>query len=83
MIKHVLAAVMLVTALAGAASAAESKSGEIKSIDAKKMHLTLTTGDEFQLPKAFDVKTIKVGEKVMVTYDKKGNAMVATDIKAM
>ena len=84
MTKHIVSAAVLIAMLSGtAAYAAQSKSGEIKSIDAKKLQVVLVTGEQFQLPKTFDLKTIKAGEKVTVTYDTKNGKMVASDVKAM
>jgi Cu/Ag efflux protein CusF len=54
----------------------------IKTIDAKANSITLADGKSFVLPAKFDLKTIKVGEKVLVTYDMKDKLMVASAVTA-
>jgi Cu/Ag efflux protein CusF len=54
----------------------------IKTIDAKANSITLADGKSFALPAKFDLKTIKVGEKVLVTYDMKDKLMVASAVTA-
>jgi Protein of unknown function (DUF1344) len=71
---------MLVSSAAFAASMSDA--GAIKAIDAKANTITLADGKVFILPAKFDLKTIKVGEKVTVTYDMKGKDMIATLVKA-
>jgi Cu/Ag efflux protein CusF len=71
---------MLVSSAAFAASMTDA--GAIKSIDAKANSITLADGKVFVLPAKFDLKTIKVGEKVTVTYDIKDKAMVASAVTA-
>jgi Cu/Ag efflux protein CusF len=71
---------MLVSSAAFAAPMTDA--GAIKAIDAKANTITLADGKAFVLPAKFDLKTIKVGEKVTVTYDMKGKDMVATVVKA-
>ena len=69
--------------LAGSAfAAALSMSGVIKTIDKAKNDVVLQTGETFVLPAKFDLKTIKVGEKVKITYEKQGTTMVASDVAA-
>lgn len=63
-------------------AAALTDTAAIKSIDAKANSITLADGKSFVLPAKFDVKTIKVGEKVVVTYDLKDKLMVASAVVA-
>jgi Cu/Ag efflux protein CusF len=72
---------MLVSSAAFAAAALTDKAA-IKSIDAKTNSITLDDGKSFTLPAKFDLKTIRVGEKVMVTYDMKDKLMVASAVTA-
>jgi hypothetical protein len=75
--------VLVGTILAGSAfAAALSMSGVIQTIDTAKNDIVLQSGDTFTLPAKFDVKKIKVGEKVKVSYIKQGDSMVATKIAA-
>ena len=69
--------------LAGNAFAAtQSKSGEIKTLDATKHELVLTTGDTFELGKTVKADKLKAGEKVTITYDMKDGKMIASKIHA-
>jgi hypothetical protein len=82
-IKRIIPAVLVGAMLAGPAfAAALSMTGVIKTIDAAKKDVVLQTGETFVLPAKFDLKTLKVGEKVKITYRKEGNNMVATDVAA-
>ena len=82
-IKRTIPAVLVGTMLAGSAfAAALSMSGVIRTIDKAKNDVVLQTGETFVLPAKFDLKTIKVGEKVKITYEKQGTKMVASDIAA-
>lgn len=78
----VLVAVVAASGAFAATSAATTADGVIKSIDAKAMSITLADGTVYMLPKGFKVDTVKVGEKVAVTFDKKGKANDATEVKA-
>jgi Cu/Ag efflux protein CusF len=80
-IPALIAASLLASTAALAAS--QSASGEIKSIDAKQATITLKTGETFQLPKSFDVKSLKAGENVSVTYDNKNGKMMASAVKPL
>jgi Cu/Ag efflux protein CusF len=71
---------MLISAAAFAAPL--TAAGAIKSIDAKGNFITLADGKVYSLPKGFDLKTLKTGEKVSITYDLKDKLMVATAVKA-
>jgi Cu/Ag efflux protein CusF len=83
-IKRVIPAVLVATVLTGSAfaAAALSMSGVVKTIDTAKHDIVLQSGETFALPSTFDVKKVKVGEKVKVTYEKSGNRMVATNVVA-
>jgi Cu/Ag efflux protein CusF len=71
---------MLISAAAFAAPL--TANGAIKSIDSKGNFVTLADGKVYQLPKGFDIKTLKTGEKVSITYDMKDKLMVASALKA-
>jgi hypothetical protein len=82
-IKRIIPVVLVGAMLAGPAfAAALSMSGVIKTIDTAKNDVVLQTGETFVLPAKFDLKTIKVGEKVKITYEKQGTKMVASDVAA-
>ena len=71
---------LLVSSSAFAAGMTDT--GAIKSFDAKANSITLADGKFFVLPAKFDLKTIKIGEKVLVTYDMKDKLMVASAVTA-
>jgi len=83
-LKRKLAAVLVSTMLTGSAlaAAAQTATGVIKTIDPAKNDIVLDTGATYMLPAKFDLKKIKVGEKVTVTYTTKGNDMVASKVVA-
>ena len=83
MVKRIIPAVLLTSMIAGTALAATlSASGVIKSIDTAKNDIVLNTGETFMLPAKFDMRSIKVGEKVSINYQKRGGQMVATTVAA-
>jgi hypothetical protein len=77
---------VLVLGLAGASAmafaATETKSGDIKSLDAKKHELILSSGETFEVPTTVKLNTFKVGEKVTIAYQLKNGKMEATKIEA-
>jgi len=81
-LKRSLAAVLISAMFAGTAlaAAAQTATGVIKTIDPDKKDIVLDTGGTYMLPAKFDVKKIKVGEKVKVTYTTKGDDMVASKV---
>lgn len=68
---------------AAAFAAVTDTSGTIKAIDAKAMTVTLADGTFYHLPAGFKLADLKVGEKVVVSWDAKGALKEATGIKAM
>ena len=79
----ILAASISTMIISSAAFAASMDvKGVIKTIDAKSNSITLADGKDYVLPAKFDIKTLKTGEKVSITYDVKDNKMVATAVKA-
>jgi hypothetical protein len=72
-----VAAVILSTA---AFAAVQTKTGEIKSTDAAKHELVLSSGETFELGSTIKIDKLKAGEKVTVTYDMKDGKMVASKV---
>lgn len=66
--------------LSGAVSAA-TLSSEIKSIDTKLQTLTLTDGKVYQLAKGVSANTLKIGDKISISYDQTGTKLVVTKIE--
>jgi hypothetical protein len=77
-----VAAVAFVAASTLAFAASQSDTGAIRTIDAKAPSITLDDGKTFKLAKSFKVGSLKVGEKVVVTYSTKGSDMLASKVVA-
>ena len=63
-------------------AASTDTTGMIKTIDAKAMTGVLEDGTTYHLPAGYDLKTFKVGEKVVVSWEMKGTLKEATALKA-
>lgn len=63
-------------------AAATDTSGTIKSIDEKAMTITLEDGTSYHLPAGFKLADLKVGEKVVVSWEAKGDLKEASGVKA-
>jgi hypothetical protein len=75
-----LAVAALIVSSAGAfAAGGMTATGAIKAITAKSV--TLADGAKYELPKKFDISTLKKGEKVDIEYMKSGKMLEATSIK--
>lgn len=74
-----VAAALLATSI-GAYAASSPDTGVIKAIDAKAMTMTLADGVAYKLPANFKVASLKVGEKVTVTWKMNGTAYDAETV---
>lgn len=79
----ILPLIVIATLGASGAFAATVTDGTIKSIDAKTMAITLADGSSYMLPQGFKLNTLKVGEKVAVTWDLKGKVNEASAVKVV
>lgn len=80
LIPAVLAATL---AFGGAVYAAASDAtGAIKAIDTKALTVTLEDGTVYTFPASVKLDGFKVGEKVTITWDMKGEAHEGSAIKA-
>jgi Cu/Ag efflux protein CusF len=71
-----------VTAMASSALAASmTKTGDIRSTDAAKHELTLSSGETFTVDSHVKLGSFKTGDKVAVTYDTKDGKMLASKVK--
>lgn len=70
-------AAALLAASSIAALAADA-TGAIKSVDAAANTVTLEDGTIYVLPAGFDAASIKVGDKVTITFDEADGKMTAT-----
>jgi Cu/Ag efflux protein CusF len=77
--KRLIIAATSLTLIAGAAFAA-SDSGTIKHIDPSGDAITLDDGKTFTLAEGTEAESLKIGQKVTVTYDTKAGKMVASKI---
>jgi maltose-binding protein MalE len=79
----ILVASLGVSSMAMAATAsATTTEGTIKALDAKAMTLTLNDGSVYGLAKTIKVASLKVGEKVKVTWSKIGKIDEASAVVA-
>jgi Cu/Ag efflux protein CusF len=81
--KSLILATSLGTLIISSAAFAASMgaTGPIKSIDANTNSVTLTDGKQCVLPVGFDIKTLKTGEKVSITYELKDKKTMASTAK--
>ena len=81
--KFVLATALIAgTVMSTSAFAAtQTKVGEVKSIDTVKSEVVLSGGETFEAAKTIKLETLKIGEKVKITYDMKDGKMMASHIK--
>jgi Cu/Ag efflux protein CusF len=77
----ILVASLGVSSMAMAATAAPSTTeGTIKALDAKAMTLTLNDGSVYDLAKSIKMASLKVGEKVKITWTKVGKVDEASAV---
>jgi hypothetical protein len=72
---------MILVVASSTGAFAKAVSGAIKSIDKKHDSITLSDGKTFTLPEGIEAETLKVGEKVMVTYSAKAGKLTASSIR--
>lgn len=79
--KTILSAALIAAVSASAAMAAAlTKTGEVKSTDAAKHELVLSTGDSFVVGGKVNLANVKAGEKVTVTYETKDGKNEASKV---
>lgn len=79
--KSVIAAAMILAIASATSAYAKATTGTIASIDKKGDSITLTDGKTFSLPEGIEAETLKVGEKVTVTYSAKAGKLAASSIQ--
>jgi Cu/Ag efflux protein CusF len=77
--KRLIIAAAALTLMTGAAFAA-TDTGTIKQIDPKSDAITLDDGMTFTLAEGTEAESLKIGQKVSVTYAVKAGKMVASKI---
>lgn len=63
------------------AAAAQSSTGAIKAYNSKAHSITLADGTTYMLPANYTAPKLKVGERVQVSWEMKGNMHDATSVK--
>lgn len=61
-------------------AAPQTKTGEIKSTDAAKHVLVLSSGETFDVSKTIKIDRFKAGDKVTVTYATKDGKLIASKV---
>jgi len=79
--KSAIAAAMIFAVVSSTGAFANAATGTIASIDKKGDSITLSDGKTFVLPEGIEAETLKVGEKVVVTYSTKAGKLAASSIQ--
>ena len=74
----------VILAMASATGAyAKEATGMIASVDKKGDSFTLGDGKTFALPENIEVETLKVGDKVSVTYSAKAGKLLVSSVQTV
>jgi hypothetical protein len=76
-----LAAITAALLLTGEAALAANVSGTVTRIDARSDAITLDNGEVFTLPEDIEVESLKVGEKIEITYSGKPHHLRASQVR--
>ena len=79
--KSVITAAMVIAIASAGVAYAKTTTGTIASIDKKGDSITLSDGKTFSLPEGIEAETLKVGEKVTITYSTKAGKLAASSIQ--
>jgi len=74
-----VAAILAIASASGAY--AKSITGTVASVDKKGDSITLSDGKTFVLSEGVEAETLKVGEKVTVTYSTKSGKLEASAVR--
>jgi hypothetical protein len=78
--KSVIATALILAAASSTGAFAKAATGTVASIDKNGDSITLSDGKTFTLPEGIEAETLKVGEKVVVTYSTKVGKLAASSI---
>jgi hypothetical protein len=78
--RSIIAATMMLAMASSTTAFAKAGTGTIASIDKKGDSITLSDGKTFTLPEGIEAETLKVGERVVVTYTTKAGKLAASRI---
>lgn len=76
-----MAAAALLAVVSATGAYAKAATGTIVNVDKKGDAFTLSDGQTIGLPENIEVETLKVGEKVTVTYSTKAGKALASSIQ--
>lgn len=79
--KSVITAATILAIASATGAYAKATTGSIASIDKKGDSVTLADGKTFSLPEGIEAETLKVGEKVTVTYTTKAGKFAASSVR--
>jgi Cu/Ag efflux protein CusF len=80
--RSIIATAAVALAIASATGAyAKAATGTIASVDRKGDSFTLSDGKTFALPENIEVETLKVGDKVSVTYSAKAGRLLVSSVQ--
>jgi hypothetical protein len=81
-VKHLAIALATAAALASTGAAfAKAVTSTIGSVDKNGDSVTLSDGMKFTLPEGIEAESLKVGEKVIITYELKHGKRVVSNIR--
>lgn len=78
--KRSIVALTIALSLMSGSALSRTLTGTIASIDKGGDSITLSDGKKLTLPEGIEAETLKVGEKVIVTYSTKGGTAVVSTI---
>ncbi|MBN9075107.1 MAG: hypothetical protein BGN87_03270 [Rhizobiales bacterium 65-79] len=79
--KSAIAIATVVAFASTGAAFAKTVTSTVRSVDKNGDSVTLSDGMKFTLPEGIEAETLKVGEKVIVTYELKGSKRTVSNIR--
>jgi Cu/Ag efflux protein CusF len=79
--RSVIAAAAVLAVASSTGAFAKAATGTVASIDKNADSITLSDGKTFTLPEGIEAETLKIGEKVVVTYSTKAGKLAASSIR--
>jgi hypothetical protein len=87
MVKNIVSTLLIVAALGSGTAAfaapnmgANKDVGIITGLDLKAMTITLADGATYELPYGFNIKSLSMGQRVVVTWDQIGGSELARSV---
>lgn len=79
--KSIIALTAAVALASTGAAFAKTVTSTVQSVDKSGDSITLSDGKKFTLPEGIEAETVKVGEKVTVTYSAKAGKLKVSSIR--